>query len=302
MKTTEVFVEQVLVGAMVLFTAMLVFLPETVVCFPVLPSRAISLGVVLTGVCYLLGIVFDRVADTLTDDLAVHNRVRFALRVLAGTAPWLSTWVDPYPEDRLRIRGFRATEAENDYEHYLRVRIRLARAVAVYLPALSAACAVGAVRFMELGAIRPTCAELLASPPVGEELLFRFAAIPIVYAATIPFRRLWVGRGPRTDDADEMKTYASRHDFLDGERIIKPKDQPRRYRRALVYDFVWSRISVLWLFPGGFAFWTVFANEIPAIVEAGVVTGFLLSLLSIWVWWRVSGTYMTFIRDRNRFN
>ena len=97
-----------------------------VICFVFL-SLALRNGMAL-GVAYLIGIVYDRVADTLMEDIEGHYRNLFAVDTGA------------FAEDRLRIRALR-TEQSSSYAGYLRTRIRLSRALATLFPGLSCALA-----------------------------------------------------------------------------------------------------------------------------------------------------------------
>ena len=103
-------------------------------------SQALSLaqgfgfGAGVLGVAYLVGVVFDRFADTLLQGHAKHNRIRFALK---GRDSLSTPWADVFPEDRLRIEVMLAGDAGAEWMGYLRSRMRLARAVTVFAPGLT---------------------------------------------------------------------------------------------------------------------------------------------------------------------
>jgi hypothetical protein len=127
MSTVEVAVEQVLIGCVVLLIGLL--------CAGVDPNYTLTTfkdssatAVMALGVAYLIGIVYDRVADTLMEDIEGHYRNLFAVDTGA------------FAEDRLRIRALR-TEQSSSYAGYLRTRIRLSRALATLFPGLSCALA-----------------------------------------------------------------------------------------------------------------------------------------------------------------
>jgi hypothetical protein len=69
MKTAELQVEHVLIGAVVLATGLVPWLPEL--------SRWVEHH---DNALNLVGIMFDRLADTLTEPLERHQRLRFGLR------------------------------------------------------------------------------------------------------------------------------------------------------------------------------------------------------------------------------
>lgn len=75
MKTTEIFVEQVLIGLLVLATG---FLPycNTGKIKELFESKSIVEGAGIVAIAYLLGIVFDRFADTLLSRLEQYHRLK----------------------------------------------------------------------------------------------------------------------------------------------------------------------------------------------------------------------------------
>ena len=121
MKTTELYIEQVLIGAIALFALALPWTPEILSLVGDSKTADTFVGAtVAIGVSFLLGILFDRFADTLTEPLEKHNRIRFtwenqlekfkrqqqpqventakgndALKLIYGED-------DPFPEDALR--------------------------------------------------------------------------------------------------------------------------------------------------------------------------------------------------------
>ena len=84
MKTTELFVEQTLTGFLVLTVAVAPFLSwETL---QELPEEAkggidISSAAGAIGAAYLLGVIFDRFADTLLERINRWNRLLFAIEL-----------------------------------------------------------------------------------------------------------------------------------------------------------------------------------------------------------------------------
>ena len=103
MKTPEVFVEQVLIGFLVLLIGALPFVSA------ILPEldgnlKIIGSAIVATGVAYLLGIPFDRFADDVLSSLEKRNRLAFSVE------PPVPGSEDPFPEDLLKI----AVQQAND--------------------------------------------------------------------------------------------------------------------------------------------------------------------------------------------
>lgn len=134
MKTTEIFVEQVLIGLLVLATGYLPYC-NTGKIKELFASKSIVEGAGIVAIAYLLGIVFDRFADTLLSRLEQYHRLKFAFNLIKKGKQ--HTGSDPYPEDLLKIKILKGDKEPNEYEHYLRIRIRLSRALAVFTPALT---------------------------------------------------------------------------------------------------------------------------------------------------------------------
>jgi hypothetical protein len=130
MKTTEIFVEQVIIGFLVLLIAALPFYPAVMGQSKLVEGwgASFSFAAAAVGAAYLLGIVFERFADSLVAGLTEYQRRRIA-------DP--GHWWGRYPEARLRIAILRAGGSSAEWHDYLRSRVRLSRAFAVFLPGLS---------------------------------------------------------------------------------------------------------------------------------------------------------------------
>jgi hypothetical protein len=127
METTEVFVDQVLIG----FLVIAIF----VLPFPAYYARLLDLSAVdavgLTWAAYLIGILFDRFANTLLDGIEHRHRLAFAWEKKPP-----EKGVDPFAEDRILI-ALGIDDVSADWIRYLRSRIRLSRSLAAFLPALT---------------------------------------------------------------------------------------------------------------------------------------------------------------------
>jgi hypothetical protein len=145
--TTEIFVEQVLIGVLVLLIAALPFVSAIP---PDLPDafKIIGTAIGVVGVAYLLGIPFDRFADSLTSSLEKRIRLKLCLkRPLPGSE-------DPFPEDLLKIAVLQAESGTVAWAEYLRSRMRLTRAVAVFAPGLTLSAMLASVVGTRLGGDR----------------------------------------------------------------------------------------------------------------------------------------------------
>src|ERR671911_199723 len=138
MKTTELFVEQTLTGFLVLTAAAAPFLSWE--NLEKLPDEArggvdISSAAGAIGIAYLLGVIFDRFADTLLERVNRWNRLRFAIELKKDNAA-LSPG-DPFPEDQLQIEVIHQGDEAWEWMDYLRARIRLSRAMTAFVPAVT---------------------------------------------------------------------------------------------------------------------------------------------------------------------
>jgi len=138
MKTTELFVEQTLIGFLVLAAGAAPFLS----CEKLkkLPGEAkggidISSAAGAIGVAYLLGVIFDRFADTLLERINRWNRLRFAIELKEENKALSPD--DPFPEDRLQIEVTLKGDEMWEWMDYIRSRIRVARAMTAFVPAVT---------------------------------------------------------------------------------------------------------------------------------------------------------------------
>jgi hypothetical protein len=310
MNTTEIFIEQVFVGAMVLLVAVLSLLPEAVTCMPTLEiPEGVVLGTLLVGLAYILGIVFDRVADTLTGDLEAHNRARFALSIVVDrdVGVWPSRWSDPFPEDRLRTQALRGAQPEVDQLNYLRVRMRLSRALGIFTPALAYALVLGTLRHARVASDGSTCTSLLNATAGADDLLWWLWVIPGAYIGAIVVTATLAAvmgdstvlEAPRTDDGGKMKKYAKVRGYVSANDVLLDKNPTRIW--SLGFDIVRSRLVLAWAVIVYFTFDRISLPDVSITVLTTALTLFGLAFVSTWAWWRISRTFMIFLRNCARF-
>jgi hypothetical protein len=118
---TDVYVEQLIIGGIVV----------VIVC--VLMTGALppmtwnKTGVAFAAIAYLVGLLYDRVGDTLLERIEKRQRLEFAREQKPAS--------DPFPEDVYRMKVLRAGDDIAKQYQYLRSRIRLARAMTTLAPA-----------------------------------------------------------------------------------------------------------------------------------------------------------------------
>ena len=265
MKTTELFVEQTLTGFLVLTAGAAPFLSWE--SLQKLPEEAkggidISSAAGAIGAAYLVGVIFDRFADTLLERINRWNRLLFAIDLKEENKALSSD--DPFPEDQLQIEVIHQGDEAWEWMDYLRSRIRIARAMAVFVPALSISVAL-AIGFRGrdgvVGGVLAAVVTAYVTAFVASQLLERSA------------RRL-------------PKTY----DLL----TIEDCRSARGQMKAVGEPIVWLGLFLVVLAVG----LILSGNSANRGAIAGVfATGAVLTAISAWAWWRTTETFMQFLRD-----
>lgn len=288
MSTTEVFVEQLIIGLLVLLVAGLLAFEDLL---PQLFDAEVGGLAVIAGMAYLIGILFDRMADTILGRLERHHRLLFAAREAVRREA--SNRPDPFPEDRLRI-GVLGPEGHERYAEYLRSRIRLTRALAVAAPAL----AVG------------TSVYLAGKDPVHGDLIRQIAIGVVVVAYSLTTIRR-VGKSGELKRGD-YKSYAEQPE---ASKQLRTDDMGDAGLRESYMNQAWQKekcqsgklIPFVWRNERDLACWALTLCALPLtgslLAEkpfVGVLSGLggvALTALSGWSWWRITETYFTFLHD-----
>ena len=270
MKTTELFVEQTLTGFLVLTAAAAPFLTwETLA---ELPEEAkggvdISSAAGAIGAAYLLGVVFDRFADTLLERFNRWNRLLFAIELIKdkkGISPH-----DPFPEDQLQIEVIHEGDEAWEWMDYLRSRIRTARAMTAYVPALTISMA------LAMG--------LRDSPAAVKAVL---AAVVAAYLIAFLVSRVLEKSSQRLPKTYHLNTEAD-------------LQHARAMMMAVKEPAFWLAVFLIALGIGLIPFGTT--GPARSAMGAVLATGAVLSGISAWVWWRTTVTFMQFLRDFKKF-
>lgn len=296
MSTTELYVEQVLIGFLVIAALLMPWLPEVwSFGWPTDTIPAIIGGSVVLGLAFLIGVPFDRLADTLTERL---ERFGLLLRVFKksegkGLPPGADNdrWdPDPYPENEHLMAGLTTDEEMlRDRLDYHRARIRLSRALAVYAPALTATTIVGLWRY---GSRDPRWGTRDPLLPLSSEFgaWLPYLALLVVVLFYFVWMRLVVGGElPRTNDPTSQWVAVARGLVRRG-RVVDPVvDTPGLWLRD---PRTFGAPAALFLVMTAF----VIVTNCPLLMFA-LFMGFAGCALSAWSWWRITETYRSFIRD-----
>lgn len=279
MKTTELFAEQVLIGLVViLLVGLVVYDPAN----PIVTTdnknslELIVTGGLLLGGAYLIGMVYDRLSDTLLQDLESHCRLHFVSEMNSDELKKsLESGQDPFEEGRYRVVVLGNSQA-TDHMEYLRSRIRLTRALATLLPGII----VSILLAMDYGKASSWWKEVAVIIPIAYGLAF---LLKMKKRPTRP---------PKTYKTAELKTY------LDRAKSLPNSSNP--LKRAPLYfllrDEVWIALSLLAVAA------TILILSTRSYARFSVLlVGLVLTIIVGWSWWRISLTFYSFLRDYEKF-
>jgi hypothetical protein len=291
MKTTELYVEQVFIGFLIILVVLLPWLPEGIGQLRPLASLAqvAVAGSAAIGVAFFIGIPFDRLSDTLVERVDQMHRLSMAY---AGARSLKSDPVDFFPEDRLLFDCL-TDKSLSDRLEYLRSRIRLTRALAVYGPALTVTAAYAAQRY------------LLGGKPHHAWIYGVLAASYLAWLTLV----LAPHKLPRTEeafsavDATEGKWLRRCRPMIgkwELKNAVLPKDC-----KSVPEVRIWASNWETWIVPvvllvaalGYFSF----SRASPGAASLIAWGGALLTALSAWSWLRISSTYRKFLLDARAF-
>ncbi len=287
MSTTEILIEQVLTGLLVMAVLALPFVPTPDAGWGSIAVKDVaSLTVALAAVGYLVGVPFDRLADTITSGLEKRVRLRLTwCRYLK--APLTDT--DPFPEGALRaLVSENAKESSLGYLDYLRSRMRIARALGVYMPALTASA------MLRLAADRPMSAGVLLA--IG--LAYASVAVLVTWDPWAPRRsgRRIVDRRSRLiesprDLAGFWENAGASH--REHHLAMRLRCDPLPWWLLLFFGIVLGAGTTVAL-----------TGAMSADVRCALLTlplaGSLLTALALWAWWRILVTYQVFLYQLGR--
>ena len=269
MKSTELFVEQTLTGFLVLSAAAAPFVSlETLQKLPDDAKGGIDIGSAAgaIGAAYLLGVVFDRFADTLLERLNRWNRLLFAID-LRKDGKALSA-EDPFPEDRLQIEVIRQGDQAWEWMDYLRSRIRIARAMTAFVPALALSLMLAIGLRDRAHAMNTTLTVIVAA-----------------YLASFLASRILERSSQRLPKTYELQSDA---DCQRACRLMSTTREP----------VFWLTLVLLTI---GVSLIAIGPNPGWGKMTAIFATGIALTGISGWTWWRTTTTFMQFLHDYRKW-
>lgn len=321
MKTTEIFVEQVLIG----------FVAVAIIALPVIDIAKIGLsweslgtGIIILAIAYLLGIVIDRMTDTLLSRPNAVHRLVF----ISEDRPKAPPKDDLFPEGAILAKILASEGQASNWTLYLRSRIRLTRSLAALLPALTLSSILAVSRHYDLLASETSGILLGCMALVYLVCLIdtNLALKPNGVAGSVEKERKKIEEGEskeRTGEKEKAKHSQPKKVRFRRQRLTKiPRTfefksddtVPRlfRYREPVVYGSVLLAIegivltvffvlkaskdsTVHWVLVASGEFIRIHSGAAPWKVVAILLFGGAFSALSAWSWWRITKTFMRFL-------
>ncbi|ODS33943.1 MAG: hypothetical protein SCARUB_00916 [Candidatus Scalindua rubra] len=280
MKTTELYVEQVLIGFFVIGIVILLAThgsPNIVWDTTTLKAIVGSTG--LLAIAYLAGIVYDRCADTLLKDIEQHNRLRVGLKDIDLSNSVLIS--DPFPEQDIRTKILAKGSSIVEYLNYLRSRMRLTRSLATLVPALGLIWVLWVLNELNEDDTKWKYGTLVISLVYGIALMCKIFG--------------WTYKPPETYELKEVNNYIKEH-------CKKDENKLTLFRKTILFEPVYWGIYVLTI--SGWIFVLKYSGDNLLLLIPCASIG--LTLLIGWCWWRISRTFFSQVcsvmKNPNLFN
>ncbi len=298
MKTTELYLEQVFVGFMIIFIALAPWLPEIIAALPKEGDLARLAGIASAaiGLGFLIGIPFDRLSDTLTERLDTLQRLTLAFE--EAQKPENRQATDPFAEDALLLSclGAQSSNVTNRLDYH-RSRIRLSRALAAYLPAMTVMAAVGISRPVS-GKFDKPVFFLLGDHPLKIQYVYAF--IVFAYAAWMVLLSLPPSL-PRTRDDEFLGPakdgiWIKRPPWSWFSSMVDTSVRPRKVSLSILWLLEWQT----WLVPLILLISPVILLHSNASIALVSAIGTAMTALAAWSAWRIGSTYRKFLLGVSR--
>ena len=291
MKTTEIFVEQVIIGGLVMLIGYMLFPDAVQEWFDSFGGTLaqFSFGALLVGGAYLIGMVYDRFTDTMFKDLERCRRWVYMFK----SRPKLKEALDSmepgeelkgkvlkmaqYPETAYRMKVLKNDSAAQREDYYRR-RLRLTRAFATLIPGISIALV------------------LSTSTNCTNEAWYKFkvAMIPVGYL--LAFLSKDSGFFPESIRTNFVPEFISGDSppRTDAEKLTSDvKKWNRSFLASVIRDSSCKILFVVFLIVAMLHGLQTGENFTINIVV--MLVGTILAMVVAWCWWRIYDTYLNFI-------
>lgn len=275
MNTAQVSIEHILAGILALCAFVLPFWQGGNISQDLLQTDAF-IGVL--GIAYLLGVVFDKLADTLLSPMEHYLRLRQANKILERETDFKPR--NAFPQNKLEFKLREANDGRLEWMNSLRSRIRTSREVAVLgLPA-----SMGIVIY---GGVTKDCAAD-GSQACIPQWIYIFVILNLFCFMAAVWREMKAEDEKTTDlDNRRIRTEDLEHDPTNRRiQMEKARKQMRTDSLAyflLILNSAAAIVAVATIRP---------ANSWIAPFGMG---GLIISLLSLWACLRITRTYMSFV-------
>jgi len=265
MNTAQVSIEIVLAGILALCAFVLPFFPGSALHADLLQNEAL-IGIL--GLAYLLGVIFDKLADTILNPMEHILRLKQAGKFLENHPGFKGK--DPFPQNNLEFNLRKSKDGRLDWMNSLKSRIRTSRELAVLgLPAtMGVVIHQGAImKWMYL--------------PVALNLLF---FIITAWLESNTFDEDSKGQSGKTK---QLKT----HDISPDEAVRRKQIQlaEKQTRNATLPYYLLVANSIITI---GVIAWFDPDKTLINMIGSG---GTIISMLALWACLRVTRTYIKFV-------
>lgn len=263
MNTAEVAIEHILAGMLALCAFALPFISRPQVSGRLSQNAFI---VAVLGAAYLLGVVFDRLADTILGPMEHYARMKLAKNLKKDPSP---SQPDPFPQDLLEFSLRAAEGGRLAWMDSLRGRIRTCRALCV----LGAPAAMGIATFMRWN-----------THEVGLHWKpHSLVAVNLVLVLSLVLiQRVKRFKPPRTKDLTCLA--------CSDEPLLLARKQARLVSSLYFLMVILSLAVTAWILPG--SYWKRFG----ILLGGAAVVG-----LSLLAWHQITKTYMSFVARQLKY-
>ncbi|HNQ94946.1 MAG TPA: hypothetical protein PKK96_15060 [Anaerolineales bacterium] len=275
MNTAQVSIELILAGSLALCAFVLPFWKGQSINPELLQSEAL---IGFLGLAYLLGVVFDKLADTMLTPAEHFLRIKQGAKFLDDHNNFKGK--DPFPQNDLEFSLKKAKDGRLEWMNSLKSRIRTSRELAVLgLPAVMGLTIYeGVTRTCEPN--QPACVAWWVYLPVVLNLLLFMAMI-------------WLESRTSDEDSSEKAKQANlKTNQLSRDREIRElqvRQMRRQTQNASIPYYLLLANSIVTT--GVIAMFNL-NNQIIILLAVG---GTLISLLALWSCLRITRTYLKFV-------
>lgn len=265
MNTAQVSIELILAGILALCAFVLPFWKGTSIDPQLLQNEAL---IGFLGLAYLLGVVFDKLADTMLTPAEHFLRIKQGAKYLDDHKTFKGK--DPFPQNDLEFSLKKAKDGRLEWMNSLKSRIRTSRELAVLgLPAV-----------MGLTIYQTTRASWWIFLPVALNLLLFIAMI-------------WLeSRTSDEDSSEKAKQAKLKTNQLSPDREIRELQVRQMRRQTHIASIPYYLLLANSVITTGVIAVFNLDNQIIVLLAVG---GTIISLLALWSCLRITRTYLKFV-------